>query len=745
MGNESSLLIKINADAAQALKQFDAIKAKTEDLQGVLDKVTKFSAVAFAALTAEIGFSTHAFAENDLAARQLNLAIQNQGLSISKLLPLYKEYSAQVAEQTGIEDGALTKAQAVAQSYLGQIPITRELTQAIADLGSQMGGDFTGAAEKIARTIGTNTNAFARQGLILDDTATRAERYQKVIDYVSVKTAGSAEAADQASLGFNGLRASVNRLQENLGSQFAPAIETAVRGMKSFIDFISNNTAIVGFTAAMIAGAAAIAAIGTAIPIIVSGFVTLQAALVTLNVTLTATQLAVTLLAGATGIGLLIAAFGFLTLNMQSSEAALAKFKGHLPEAQTEIAKLKAELAKLNSVNPNLGFDGFNEAQKKAISDKIKALESIVAADEEIAGKRKVIADKEEAQRQRRDAAERNALLAQRAAIVAIINRDGDKVIESKQKEAEILQQIAQQENEQQIAVLQQLYERQREITDQEHLDQLERDKEFRIARAEANAELDSGELANTDILRAQQIEASRAQAMGELEVSRKISQDVLDDRIKKRNLELEDRKRYGAAVAQINSVLRSNEIEAAKSISGELVALAQSKNSTLKAIGKAAAIAQITIATAESAVTLTQQIQRVVPFPFSVPVIAALVGARIAFGAEQIANVRGAARGALVEGPGSGDTQPFMLEPGELVAPRKNFDEVVGSVRSSRNSRDDDIVALLDEIAGKQLGNTVVQVSGDILADDTYIDRLGKRIGERVVDGNLRIAGLNA
>ena len=55
------------------------------------------------------------------------------------------------------------------------------------------------------------------------------------------------------------------------------------------------------------------------------------------------------------------------------------------------------------------------------------------------------------------------------------------------------------------------------------------------------------------------------------------------------------------------------------------------------------------------------------------------LASAITAFGAEQISNVQAAQDGALVEGgiPGR-DSVPFLLEPGELVVPRRNFNDVI-------------------------------------------------------------------
>lgn len=146
------------------------------------------------------------------------------------------------------------------------------------------------------------------------------------------------------------------------------------------------------------------------------------------------------------------------------------------------------------------------------------------------------------------------------------------------------------------------------------------------------------------------------------------------------------DKKEFGIAYAKINEVMRSEEYQGAKRSATELAQMANSKNSTLKAIGKAAAVSNIIINVAESSMQLIKDIQQVIPFPFSIPVQAAAVAARVAFGAEQIGAVNSAAQGALVTGgvPGR-DSVPYMLMPGELVVPTKNYEEVINGVISQR------------------------------------------------------------
>jgi hypothetical protein len=124
--------------------------------------------------------------------------------------------------------------------------------------------------------------------------------------------------------------------------------------------------------------------------------------------------------------------------------------------------------------------------------------------------------------------------------------------------------------------------------------------------------------------------------------------------------------------------------MQGVKSASQDLMQLQNSNNKTLKGIGKAAAIADITIKTAQSAMNIYNGFS-------TIPIIGPALGiagaaAAIAYGAEQIGKVKGAKKGGIMTGGIRGvDSIPAMLTPGELVAPEKNFDEVVNAVANQR------------------------------------------------------------
>jgi hypothetical protein len=137
---------------------------------------------------------------------------------------------------------------------------------------------------------------------------------------------------------------------------------------------------------------------------------------------------------------------------------------------------------------------------------------------------------------------------------------------------------------------------------------------------------------------------------------------------IKRRNQFLEDEKKYGTAIAESKKFFNREEVQGASDTINQLVALQNSKNSQLKAIGKAAALAQITMDTARGAIAAYTSLAGI---PMVGPALgAAAAAALVAYGAERFSIAARAQEGGVVPGIGSGDRVPMLLEPGEVIVP---------------------------------------------------------------------------
>ena len=177
---------------------------------------------------------------------------------------------------------------------------------------------------------------------------------------------------------------------------------------------------------------------------------------------------------------------------------------------------------------------------------------------------------------------------------------------------------------------------------------------------------------------------------------------------------------KYGKASAEIQRVLNSEEVQGAANAANQLISLQQSKNNTLKTIGKAAALTRIAIDTATGALSAYNSLSII---PIVGPALgAAAAAALIAFGAEQTSNVLAANTGGRVPLAGGivgRDSVPAMLTPGEFVVPAQSYDEVVDAVAAQRSG---------DGGGSGANGDTFI-IQGDFYGEETFIDRLADNL----------------
>jgi hypothetical protein len=216
----------------------------------------------------------------------------------------------------------------------------------------------------------------------------------------------------------------------------------------------------------------------------------------------------------------------------------------------------------------------------------------------------------------------------------------------------------------------------------------------------------------------------------------------MVKDQIERNNQFLTDQARFGETYAKLNQTLNSREVQGAKTAADELIGLTQSKNATLKAIGKAAAVTQIGISTAEAAMNVYKSLSGIPLIGPALAVSGAL--AAVAFGAERTAQVVAANQGGVVPGYGPNvDSVPAMLSPGEIVIPKPLAPTFAEQFSGGGMG---EVVAELQALRGEISGaRPSVVVQGDMLTDDVFIDRLIAKISDRLEFGNARLVGVNA
>ncbi len=214
------------------------------------------------------------------------------------------------------------------------------------------------------------------------------------------------------------------------------------------------------------------------------------------------------------------------------------------------------------------------------------------------------------------------------------------------------------------------------------HADELKEIEEFEANKVEMEAERQEERMMLKEELRdmdkelmatlaEEDLEFLQEKLDTEAEAKKKMALDQAKKEIEARNLYRQDEIKHGTAIANMKKFFNTEEVQGVKSTSNQLMALQKSKNSTMKAVGKAAARVNAAIATAEGAIKAYTSLSGI---PIIGPALGAVAAAAVvAFGVEQQSNISSAAQGGIVPG-GAGasrDRTPMMLEPGELIVPK--------------------------------------------------------------------------
>ncbi|MBF0315609.1 MAG: phage tail tape measure protein [Oligoflexia bacterium] len=149
------------------------------------------------------------------------------------------------------------------------------------------------------------------------------------------------------------------------------------------------------------------------------------------------------------------------------------------------------------------------------------------------------------------------------------------------------------------------------------------------------------------------------------------------------------DAKKHGKAIATINKVTNAELFKETQNQLKMFSEMQNSHNSTLRTIGKAAAITEIIISTEQAMMSAFMWGCKVAPPPIGAAIGTAAAATAAIWGAERVNKVRAAQKGAFVtEGVEGIDSVPFLLSKYEMVVPRQNYDEHINAIVNQRLNR---------------------------------------------------------
>lgn len=229
--NEATLLLRIKQVGSDVLN-------KVGSSLGFIAEKAAYVGTALIGLGAA---AVSSFKESEEATNALNQAMVNQGIYTADLSQKYLQMASRLEGLTTFADEQIVSAQALLQAHLGQTEITEQLTRATLDLAAAKGMDLKSAADLIGKSIGTETNALARQGIELDTTASKTEKLASVVSQLNSKYGGQAEAQAKGLGTLEQLKNAADNFLEAIGGRLAPFISFFSRQLIDFSNALTNN------------------------------------------------------------------------------------------------------------------------------------------------------------------------------------------------------------------------------------------------------------------------------------------------------------------------------------------------------------------------------------------------------------------------------------------------------------------------------------------------------------------------
>lgn len=251
------------------------METRAKATRGVLLGVAAASTVAFGAMVVIAKKATEAAGKQELAEIKLATALKNANVYTKESFQGMLTYANALQRTTRFEDENIIASMGLIQQFkkLSQEEL-QQLIPRVLDLAQSMGGGPEGletASRLVAKTLGSSTNALARQGIEIDGNATGTERLNQLTAGLTTRMGGQAEAAAKSFEATASFSKVLGEISEEIGNLIIKnsAFSDGLKGIKSALwkarDAIHDNqgaTSVLLGTTAGLTGATALLATG---------------------------------------------------------------------------------------------------------------------------------------------------------------------------------------------------------------------------------------------------------------------------------------------------------------------------------------------------------------------------------------------------------------------------------------------------------------------------------------------------
>ncbi len=199
----------------------------------------------FRSLSAFVGESVKAYAEQESALKKVTTALEAQGQATPAVIQGYAAMASQFQKTTVNSDELISEMQALLVQVGDVMPkdMEKALTAAT-DLSSGLGIDLRTATLLVGKAFEGETGTLKRYGIVIDEAKLKTEGASAVLDAIQQKFGGQAQAEIETYAGkVKQLANSWNEVQEAVGKQIVtdPVIIELLHQVKGSIDETSAS------------------------------------------------------------------------------------------------------------------------------------------------------------------------------------------------------------------------------------------------------------------------------------------------------------------------------------------------------------------------------------------------------------------------------------------------------------------------------------------------------------------------
>lgn len=389
-----SLLLSLKDGVSAGLSKIEGGWKKS---MAAMEKSALFFAAGFAGTIAGIYQGIKAYGEQEEAVADLEAAMKNAGTFTIEASKDLQNYAQEMQRVTRFGDEQITSAQAMIASYGVQGKQLKDLTTATMNLATAKKMDLGSAADLVAKSVGGETNALARYGVIIDGAAGSTARAESAIKAISTLFGGRAQASALTFVGsIDRIKNQVSDMLETVGKPFIDVLSGMIGKLSNVIQAISpwveHNAKLIAILASVVLG---ITGLLTALGMIITIAPTVAAAWVVITGPIGLTIGAIAGLTAATvyfstsqsklaenvravwdGIR------GIYTGNIERIKAAWADLSESAKTHNAKIAAAQAERAAAEAAAVQKAADDAKAAAEKKAADELAAKEAEAARKE---------------------------------------------------------------------------------------------------------------------------------------------------------------------------------------------------------------------------------------------------------------------------------------------------------------------------------------------------------------------------